>query len=237
MPWQRHLEAAYNIFGYLDKHADSTLVFDDKEPRIDESVFEQVDWSDMPYDREEELPPNMPEPLGNSITISAFVDADHAGNLLTRKSHTGIIIFVNNSPISWFSKRQTTVESSTFGSEFVAMRICVDMIESLRYKLRMFGIPIGGPTNVFCDNRGVVANASRPESTLNKKHNAICYHRVREAAAKGIVRIAKEDTVTNTADLLTKSLPTERRRELLLQIFIKSGSALKNKEDTDDGDG
>ena len=117
------------------------------------------------------------------------------------------------------------------------MRICVDMIESLRYKLRMFGIPIGGPTNVFCDNRGVVANASRPESTLNKKHNAICYHWVREAAAKGIVRIAKEDTVTNTADLLTKSLPTERRRELLLQIFIKSGSALKNKEDTDDGDG
>ena len=129
------------------------------------------------------------------------------------------------------------MKSSTFGSEFVAMRICVDMIESLRYKLRMFGIPIGGPTNVFCDNRGVVANASRPESTLNKKHNAICYHQVREAAAKGIVRIAKEDTVTNTADLLTKSLPTEQHQELLLQIFIKNGSALKNKEDTDDGDG
>ena len=229
MPRQGHLDAVYNIFGYLDKHIESTLVLDDKEPVIDESVFDQVDWSDTPYEREEELPPNMPEPRGHAVTISAFVDADHAGNLVTWKSHTGIIIYVNNAPITWFSKRQTTVESSTFGSEFVAMRICIDMIESLRYKLRMFGIPLRGPANVFCDNGGVVSNASRPESTLNKKHNAICYHRVREAAAKGIVRIAKEDTITNTADLLTKNLATERRRELLLQIFIKGGSAVPDE--------
>ena len=49
MPLQGHLEAAYNIFGYLYKQADSTLVFDNNEPRIDKSVFEQVDWSDTPY--------------------------------------------------------------------------------------------------------------------------------------------------------------------------------------------
>ena len=229
MPRRGHIEAAYNIFGYLDKHLESTMVFDDKRPIIDEDVFESVDWSDTPYEQQEELPPNMPEPRGHSVTINAFVDADHAGNLVTRKSHTGIIIYVNNSPITWFSKRQSTVESSTFGSEFVAMRICVDMVESLRYKLRMFGIPIDGPTNIFCDNRGVVANASRPESTLNKKHNAICYHRVRKAASRGIIRIAKEDTMTNTADLLTKQLPTERRRELLQQIFIKGGSAVSTE--------
>jgi hypothetical protein len=68
--------------------------------------------------------------------MSCFVDADHAGCRVTRRSHTGIIIFVNRAPILWYSKRQNTVESSTFGSEFVAMRIAIEMIECLRYKLR-----------------------------------------------------------------------------------------------------
>ena len=68
------------------------------------------------------------------------------------------------------------MESSTFGSEFVAMRIAKDMAIALRYKLRMFGIPIDGPADVFCDNQGVVKNTSLPESLLSKKHNAINYH-------------------------------------------------------------
>ena len=55
----------------------------------------------------------------------------------------------------------------------------------------MFGIPIEGPTNVFCDNRGVVLNSSRPELTLQHNHNAINYHVVREAAAAGILIVGK----------------------------------------------
>jgi len=86
----------------------------------------------------------MPEPLGHPVTIHAFVDANHAGNVVTRRSHSGIIIFVNNAPIIWFCKRQNTVESSTFGSELVTMRICRDLIVSLRYKLRMFGLNLQG---------------------------------------------------------------------------------------------
>ena len=75
----------------------------------------------------------------------------------------------------------------------------------------MFGVPVDGPANVFCDNRGVVKNASIPESTLAKKQNAINYHAVREAAAAGILRVGKEDGQTNLADLLTKVLTSERR--------------------------
>ena len=73
---------------------------------------------------EEELPPKMAEPRGNMGRISAFVNADHSGNAVTRQSHSGIIIFVQNAPIIWFSKRQNTVEAAIFGSEFVALRIC-----------------------------------------------------------------------------------------------------------------
>jgi hypothetical protein len=91
-----------------------------------------------------------------------------------------------------------------FGSEFVAARIAVELIESLRYKLRMFGVPIDGPTNVYCDNDSVCTNSTKSESTLKKKHKAIAYHRVREAVAAGMIRVAWEPTDTNIADMLTK---------------------------------
>jgi hypothetical protein len=115
--------------------------------------YHNADWKEFYGNVEEELPPNMPELRGHSVTISAFVDANHAGNVVTRRSHTGIFIFVQNSPIIWFSKRQNTVKAATCGSEFVALRICKELIVALRYKLRMFGIPIDGPANVFCNNR------------------------------------------------------------------------------------
>ena len=160
----------------------------------------------------------MPEPRGNSVIISCFVDSDHAGDKVTRRSHSGILIWVNNAPIVFHSKRQNTVESSTFGSELVAMRIAKELIVALRCKLRMFGIPIDGPANVCCDNQGVVKNTSLPESTLSKKHNAINCHTCREAVAAGIMRVAKEPTESNLADLFTKALSRSRRTELLANI-------------------
>jgi hypothetical protein len=87
----------------------------------------------------------MPEPLGNPVALLVFVDANHAGNVVTQRSRTGILLFVQNSPIQRLSKRQNTVETSTFGSEFVALQTARDMIISMRYKLRMFGVPLNGP--------------------------------------------------------------------------------------------
>ena len=117
-------EALYHIFAYLKKHENSArIIFDPKTPCIDERVFNSnTDWRDFYGDTCKELPPNMPQPKGKVVNISCFVDGNHAGNAITRQSLTGIIIFVQNAPIIWFSKRQNTVESSSFGSEFVALR-------------------------------------------------------------------------------------------------------------------
>ena len=134
---------------------------------------------------------------------------------MTCRSQTGILMFLNKAPIVWYSKRQNTAETSTFGSEFIAMRMAVEHIEALRYKLRMFGIPIEGPTNVFCDNEAVFKNTTIPESTLKKKHNSICYHRCREAVAARVMRVAKEGMLTNLADLFTKPLVQSVREGLL----------------------
>jgi hypothetical protein len=90
------------------------------------------------------------------------------------------MIFVNMALIIWHSKKQSTVKSSVFGAEFVAMKHGVEELCAFRYKLRMMGIPISGPSYVYGDNMSVIHNTQRPEFTLKKKSNFVCYHAVRE---------------------------------------------------------
>ena len=215
MPRVGHLEQVYRMFGYLKLYPKRKLAFDPQHPAISERAFCKFDWNDFYRDVEEAIPGDMPKPRGNAMSTHCFVDASHGSDRANRRSQTGILIFCNRAPIIWFSKRQNTVEASTFGSEFQALKNAVELIESLRYKLRMFGVPIDGPSNVFCDNEAVYKNTSLPESTLKKKHHSIAYHRCREAVAAGTVRIAKEGTKTNLSDLFTKLLPQPRREELL----------------------
>lgn len=214
-----HLDQLFHVFAYLKAHDRSTMVFDDTVPNFGSSTFLLCDWSDHYPDAQEAIPDKIPAQRGNPVTISCFVDADHAGCRETRRSHTGVIIYANRAPILWFSKRQNTVESSTYGSEMLAMRIAIEMIEGLRYKLRTFGVTVDGPCNVFCDNNGVVLNTTNPDSKLTKKHASINYHRVCEAIAAGTIRVAKEDTKTNLADCLTKLLDGTTLSDLICRIL------------------
>ena len=74
----------------------------------------------------------MPEPLGKSVHTTCFVGANQSGNVVTRRSHSGVLIYLMNAPIIWFSEKQNTVESSPFGSEFLAMKIAQDLIVLMR---------------------------------------------------------------------------------------------------------
>ena len=199
-----HLNQVFHLFAYLKQHGRSKLVFDASSPVISEERFMTCDWEEFYPEAKEVLPPDAPEALGSAVAMGCFVDADFAGCKATRRSHTGVIVFLNNAPIVWFSKRQATVETSTFGSEIVAMRIAIELVEGLRYKLRMMGVPIARSTNVYCDNDSVVQNVTRPESPCKKKHNSVAYHKAREAIAAKVIRVAKEPGGSNTADLLTK---------------------------------
>ena len=114
------------------------------------------------------------------------------------------------------------------------MSIAIEHIKALRYKLQMFGVLITGPANVFCENQGVVKNTSIPDSTLLKKHNAVNYHTVREAAACGIFRIGKEDTETNLLDVLTEVLSKGRKDNLIYYILYPHSVHIS--ESHDDGE-
>ena len=75
--------------------------------------------------------------------------------------------------IYWTSKKQTSIETSTFGSEFIAMKVCCVYIRGLQYKLRMMGIPCDFPAYVYGDNQSVLANSTRPFSVLKKKSSSL----------------------------------------------------------------
>ena len=111
--------------------------------------------------------------MGNPVYVGLFVYANHGENVIIRRSHSGLLLFVNNTFINYFIKRQNTVKSRTFGSELVALSIARNMIAEIRIKLKLFGVPLGGTENVLCYNNGVVNNTSIPESNLSNNHNVV----------------------------------------------------------------
>jgi hypothetical protein len=217
-PRQGHLDSLFHLFAYLDKHSRSRLVFDDSYVKITDEI--DVDWKSFYPEATEEIPDNMPEARGNAVQIIVFVDASHGCDLLTRRSRTGILIYINRSPIIWYSKRQNTIETSSFGSEFTALRTAVEMIKGLRYKLRMLGVPLDGHAHIRVDNQSVVCNTTVPESVLKKKCNSISYHYVREAIASGIARVAYEPSHSNKADMLTKIQSGVERQRIARTVLF-----------------
>ena len=213
MPREGHLKAVLHMFSFLKKHHNGVLVFDPSVPEIDRTKFRQEDWSATPYGNcIEEIPSNAPLSRGIGFLMRALVDSDFAGDLIIRRSRTGFIIYLNGAPIYWFSKRQTCIETSSFGAEFIAMKQCCEYVRGLRYKLRMMGISIEEPTFIFGDNQSVLTNSSVPHSTLKKKSSSIAFHFVREGVARSEWRTAYLNTHYNPSDMLTKSLPGGQKR-------------------------
>jgi hypothetical protein len=200
------------------------MVFDDNLLQFTSSNFPEFDWLNFYGDVTEAIPSNALEPCGNPVLINVFVDANHTGNLVTRCSHSSILIYLNQALISWYSEAQRTVKTLTFDSEFIALRIAVELlVEALRYKVRMMGVPIDGSANIFGNNKSVIVSATVPSSTLIKRHNAICYHRVREAVASKIIRITYIPSDQNLAYMLTKPLNECKLHERLKNILFQMG--------------
>ena len=187
---------------------------------IDHQPHADCDWADFYPDAKEVIPPDLPEPRGKPVQITEFVDSDHAGDEVSRRSRTGVLILCNRSPILWYSKKQGSVETSSYGSEIAAMKTGVELLEGLRYKLRMMGVPLDGPAYLRADNMSVVHNTSNPASMLKKKSNSIAYHYVRERCAAGVCSVTHIRTEDNVADMLTKTQPAPTRKRLTEMVMF-----------------
>ena len=237
-PREGHISALKRVFGYIKRFPGAQILVDTNF-HVPKMVAPPVDydWQEFYPDAAEELPPGMPEPKGKAMRMTVYKDADHAHDLVTRRSVTGVLMFLNNMPVTWLSKRQKTVETSTYGSELVAARMATELIIEYRYMLRMFGVPIDGPTLMLGDNMSVLLSTSVPSSQLRKKHNAIAYHRVREAIAGGVIRFAKVLSADNFADVLTKPLPKDTFLTLINPILFRKPDSFTAAKSIDGGEG
>ena len=152
----------------------------------------------------EKIPKKNPVALGKALRFWAQFDAEYAHDLETRRSVTGIFVYLNNTLIRWYSKRQHTVETSKYGSEIVACKIAVEILIQMRYTLRMTGVPLSKKTWLFEDNLSGITNGSKPESVIKKKHHSCTYNFVREAVSMGWLYWFHIPNEENRADILTK---------------------------------
>eukprot|EP00977_Amphora_coffeiformis_P011219 scaffold2692_cov115-Amphora_coffeaeformis.AAC.2 len=174
-PRQGHLERLCRLIGYMKKRRGGAIRFRTGIPDWENAFPEPIkyDWMETVYGTPpEEVDSKAPTPKGR--------------------------MFLNQTPIDWFSKRQNQVETATYGSEFMAARQATEQIIDLRYTLRSFGVPLDGPAWLFGDNKSVVTSSTIPHSTLGK--------RFREAIAGGWLRFKHIPGAENPADVLTKSL-------------------------------
>ena len=206
-PRAGHLKRLERIIGFLKKYPDGAIRFRTGIPDYSHLDHVTYDWIYSVYGQsKEELPTHMPPPRGKPVRTSTFEDANLMHDLTTGRSVTGILHLVNQTPVEWFSKRQNCVETATYGSEFVAARIATEQIMDLRYTLRMLGVPLDGKAYMFGDNQSVITSSTIPHSSLNKRHNALAYHRVREAIASNVMWFFHISGKENPSDVLTKFL-------------------------------
>ena len=218
LPREGHLQQIYRCFAYLKARHNARLVLDPTFPQIDASALVVHDWGSFYGDVKEAIPPNAPKARGMKMIITVFVDADHAGDKVSRRSRTGFVVFLYGAPIYWMSKKQTSIETSTFGSEFVAMKQATEFVRGLQYCLRMMGIPVTNPAFVYVDNQLLLYNnVTLPSLTLKKKSNSIAYHFVREGCAMKEWICSYVRTHLNPSDILTKpkSAGNDRNRKVL----------------------
>ena len=206
-PRDSHLKAMKHIYGYIKMHPQGHTPLDASFHDWSPYDIQEYDWNEFYLDAKEELPPDMPDPRGKKAQITVYKDANHAHDQVMCHSVTGVLLFVNNTVMTWISKRQKTVETSTYRSELVAGCMAVELIMEYWYKLHMLGVPLDGPTLLLGDNNSVVLNTTVPSSPLKKKHNAIAWHCIREAITCKIIMFTKIDSKDNYSDMLTKPLP------------------------------
>ncbi len=240
-PRKGHLERVKRIYGYLSKMRQAAIRIRTQEPDYSDIPDHNFDWSQSVYGEPEEIiPKDAPEPLGKFVTTTHFVDANLMHCMATGKSVTGCLHLVNQTPIDWFSKKQATVETATYGSEFVAARTCVEQIIDLRLTLRCLGVPIRQKSYMFGDNQSVVDSSNTVHAKLHKRHTMLSFHRVREAMASKMLSFTHIFGESNPADILSKHWGYSQVWPQLRSLLFWAGDTAAEKsiglQNPDDGE-
>ena len=228
-PREGHLTRVKRIYGYVRNMPNGAIRVRTEMPDYSEldADYKIYDWANTVYGNvKEAVPHNLPTPLGKPVLTTTYKDANLYHDYITGRSAMGIIHLLNGTPIDWYTKRQDTVETATYGSEFVAARVATDQIIDLRITLRQLGVPVEERSYLFGDNKSVVTSSTIPHSGLNKRHTALCYHRVREAVSS-FLRFIHVPTGLNIADVLSKHCGHQDSWHLIKPLLFWPGNTLE----------
>ena len=234
-PRRGHLDRIKRVYAYLIKMKHAVIRYRTDLPDVSDFIFPELDWSNTPYaGAVEELPTNLPPARGKSLLMTTFVDANLGHDIISGKSVTGVLHFFNKTPVDWFSKKQNTVETATFGSENTAARTAIEQIKANKLTLLQLGVPLHGIPILLGDNKSVVDSGTLPHQRLHKRHLMLSYHFVRESVASGALRFAHINGEHNPADVLSKHWGYQAVWPLLRPILFWQGDTMDmvNKKNT-----
>ncbi len=226
-PRTGHLARLKRICGYLAKFKNACIRVRTERPDYSDIDAKTYDWARTAYgDAKEVIPMGVPEPKGKMVTITTYKDANLLHDVTSGKAVSGVLHFMNQTPIDWYSKKQGTCEVATYGAEFSAARTAIEQIAGHRHFLRYLGVPIEECSYLFGDNESVVTSATIPHSQLKKRHQALSYHFTREAIASGMVRFQHIPGEHNPADVLSKHWGHSQVYPLLRPLLFYQGDTL-----------
>ena len=214
------------IYSYAIRTRDYAIRFKTEQPDYFFLPDQNFDWTYSVYGNVHEiLPDDMPDALGEaSVTTTTTMDANLNHCLATGISLTGCLHFVNKTSVDWYSKKQATVETATYGSEFVAAKTATEQIIDIRQTLRYLGAPISAKSFLFGDNRSVITSATLLHSTLNKRHKILVFHRVKEAIATKLMAFYWVQSAKNLSDMLSKHWDHPTVYPMILKLLIGMGN-------------
>jgi hypothetical protein len=224
-PRKGHLERAKRVCSYINKFKHFVLRFRVDEPDLSHlDGATKMDWSKDVYEEfDEQIPSDAPMPLGKSVTLIHWFDANLMHDVLSGKAVTGCIHFANKTPIMWYSKKQATTETATYGAEFCAGRTCIEQIVDLRNTLRYLGVPVHNISYVFGDNKSMIDSSTYPYARMHKRHNILSFHYVRSMIARGFIALTHTASQDNLADVVTKHWAYNSVYSLLRPVFHHMG--------------
>lgn len=227
-PRQGHLDRIKRIYGYVCKMKHAAIRYRTEMPDVTDFTFVELDWNDTPFkDVREEYPTNLPVARGKPVLMTTYVDANLGHDVLSGKSVTGILHFFNKTPIDWFSKKQGTVETATFGSENNAARAATEQITANKQTLMHMGVPIQDNPILVGDNDAVVKSDTQPKGKLHKRHLMLSYNFVREAIAARKLRFSHINGEINMSDVLSKHWAYQAVWDVLRPVLFWRGDTMK----------
>ncbi len=194
------------MVGFLANFRDFKIRFRVDEPDIGEiPPIPPFEWKYTPYGTpKEDIPQDAPTPRGKRIILTHYFDANLMHDILSGKSVTGVIHFWNKTPMDWYSKKQSTAETATYGSEFLTGRTCFEQTIDHRKYIRYLGAPLHDISFAWGDNESMINSSTNPDARLHKRHNILSFHFVRNIIAAQYINLQHLKSEFNISDLVSK---------------------------------